>query len=98
MYLLTGTAFLLFGFFQIKPVMHGAVGMAFEISMAVLGAIGLLHWLHEATQEKAEGLSAAPSLLQGQLHQFMTIPAALKVCIVLTALVLPIGIDALIKA
>jgi len=94
MLLLTATSALLFFLLQMSPTMNGPVGTAFAISMAVLGAIGILHWTHESSKGKSTGLFSSPTI-QGQLHSFMTLPVAVKVILVLVAMVLPITIDAI---
>lgn len=74
--------------------MNGPVGTAFATSMAVLGAIGMLHWTHESSKGKSTGLFSNPTI-QGQMHSFMALPIAVKVTLVLVVMVLPIAVDAI---
>lgn len=94
MLLLTAISALLFLLLQMSPTMNGPVGTTFAISMAVLGAIGILHWTHESSKGKSTGLLSNPTI-QGQLHSFMTLPVAVKVILLLVVMVLPIAVDAI---
>jgi hypothetical protein len=94
MLLLMGTSLVLFILLPMSPTMLGPVGMAFSVSMAVLGAIGILHWMHESSKGKSTGFMSN-AIVQGQLHRFMNLPALLKLMVVLFVLVLPLAVDAL---
>ena len=75
--------------------MHGPVGMAFAVSMAVLGAIGILHWMHESSNNNPNGF-LSNSTIQGQLQAFMNMPTVLKLLLVVVVLILPVAIGAFV--
>lgn len=94
MYLLAATALSLFCFFQMNQLMRGPVGVAFAVSMAVLGAIGILHWAYESTRNKSEGFLSSAAM-QAQLSQFMGLPILVKVALLVGSLGLPLTVNAL---
>lgn len=97
MYLLAATALLLFGVLQTNQIMHGPVGVAFALSMAILGSIGILHWVYEATASKTKGIISNP-IIQRQLQQFMGLPTVLKVTLLLGSLCLPVVVNAIVAS
>lgn len=88
MYLLAATSIFLFSFFQLNPMFQGPVGVALEISLALLGAIGLLSCARDYAHAHATSFLNGPAM-RNQLAQFVGIHPLLKVFLLLVAITLP---------
>jgi hypothetical protein len=87
----------LFTFFNSSPILHGPVGLSFQISISIIGAIGLLQWIYESQQKtSASNSDQANSFLKDQLTQFHNIPTMIKLAIFVFSIVLPVAISKLI--
>lgn len=80
-------AALLFGFFSIKPFFVGPVGIALQVSISMIGGIGVLLVLNDYITQYSSSLF---SWRRSQITQFMELHIAAKALLVAIPLALPI--------